>query len=508
MSRRQATTKQCMTKANKARAMLNKLKRGLWFAFLAVCGLLGASLWNVSQLKSQQPAPASLTDKTPFDEQLALTHLSQSLQFPTISHQTLLPETEQAFQALRQYLKSSFPLVFSQLELKTFKAGLLLRWKGQKSALKPILMAAHLDVVPAEAPHSWLHPPFSGELDREFIWGRGALDDKNTALALLEACESLLKQGWQPQRDLYLALGQDEEIGGQQGAALMASYLRQAGIQLEAVLDEGLAILPGSMIGLEPPVALIGIAEKGYLTLELKVDQTGGHASMPQADTAVDILAQALVKLHQAPLPARLSGPASELFKWLSPEMQGLQKFALANLWLFEPILLQQLQAKPSTNALIRTTMAPTMLSASPKENVLAASAQALINLRVLPGDTPEQIQSHFRQCINDSRVQIRSLAGGFGGLASRVSATDSAFFQSLSTTIRQVFPTALIAPSLVLAATDSRHYEDLSENTYRFMPVPLSVADLERIHGKDERLSHSDYLHSIVFFQALIKKL
>ncbi len=487
---------------------MEKLKKGLWFAFLALCGLLGACFWNLSQLTSLQPQPASLTEKIPFDEKQAITHFAEALRFPTVSHQTQLPETEQAFQDLRKHLQASFPQVFAQFKIKTFDQGLLLYWPGQNAAIKPILLAAHLDVVPVEAPQNWQQPPFSGQVDQQFIWGRGALDDKNTALALLEACESLLSQQWQPQRGFYLALGQDEEIGGQKGAAQMAQYLRQSGVQLEAVLDEGLAIVPGSMIGMKPRVALVGIAEKGYLTVELKVEQAGGHASMPQAETAVDILAQALIKSRQSPLPARLSGPASELFKWLNPEMQGLRKFALANLWIFEPILIQQLQGKPSTNAMIRTTMAPTMLSASPKENVLAASASALINLRVLPGDTPEQILAHFNQVIDDRRVQVQSLKGGFGGLASRVSSTQSPFFNSLTQTIRQVFPDAVVAPSLVLAATDSRHYEDLSENTYRFMPVPLSVSDLDRIHGKDERLARGDYLRSIVFFQNLIKKL
>jgi carboxypeptidase PM20D1 len=487
----------------------------LRYGTFALLGLLGASLWQWNQLHSLQPPAAQptvalLKGEVPSAfQQQALQRLSQAIQTPTISRQSASPleqaQTQNAFDMLHAQFQKNYPLIYRQLSPQRMGNSLLIDWPGQSKSA--VLLAAHLDVVPAEA-DAWEQGPFSGALVGGYVWGRGTLDDKSTALAILEATERLLASGFKPRQDIYIALGEDEEIGGAQGAMRMAADLKAKGVNLAGVLDEGMLVVPGSMVGMEKPVALVGLAEKGYLTLELKVSQAGGHSSMPARETAVDILAQALVRLRQSPLPPRLNAPADQLFAWLAPEMKGFQRWALANLWLTESLLISQLQNKPATAALIQTTVAPTMLSASAKENVLASKASAVLNLRVLPGDTPEHILSHYQQAINDERVQIETRSASFSGVSSAVSSTAAPLFGQLTQTIKQTFPEALVAPSLVLAATDSRHYEGLSENIYRFQPLYLEPEDLDRLHGHNERISALAYLKSIGFFEQLLVNL
>lgn len=484
------------------------LKKSLWLGFWLCCGLAGALGWNSLHYTSRQPPAAAATVPEWPHPKAAIAHLSEALKIPTVSHQQAGLTPHMAFDELHQLMRSSFPRVYAQLHPQRQGHSLLIYWPGSEPKLKPVLLAAHLDVVPAEAPQSWEQPPFSGKVDAKYIWGRGAIDDKGSAFALLEATEVLLAQKFQPRHSLYLAFGEDEEIGGQQGAAKLAQGLQKQGVHLESVLDEGLLLVPGSMIGLKPRVALIGIAEKGYLSLELRAKAEGGHSSMPPPETAVDLLSQALVRIHQHPLPVHFSGPSAELFRWLGPEMPGLKHLIMANLRFFQPLLLHQLSSSPATNALIRTTIAPTMLSASSKENVLAPEARAIVNLRVVPGDSPEEIVAYFHKIIHDARVEVKILNQGFNGKASKVSSTDSASFQTLSHSIRQIFPDALLAPSLVVAATDSRHYEALSDNIYRFQPFSLQESDLSRIHGKNERIAQKTYLDGIRFYQQYLDNL
>lgn len=499
-----------MTVSARLKALFSQVVR---YALLASLGILGASIWQWQQLSSRQPPPAQPTVKllqgteTESYHTSALQRLSKAIQQPTVSYQAPTPQqqatTQRAFDQLHHHLQQAYPLVYNRLKPRRLGNSLLVHWPGQASS-QPVLLAAHLDVVPAQA-EQWQQDPFSGTLTEGFVWGRGTLDDKASALAILEALERLLQQGHVPTHDLYVALGEDEEVGGELGAQRIAAHLKKQGVKLAAVLDEGMVVVPGSMIGLTPPVALIGLAEKGYLTLKLKVEQAGGHSSMPARETAVDILAQALMRLRAQPLPAHLRSPTDQLFAWLAPEMQGFQQWALANLWLTEPLLLAQLQQKPATAALVQTTIAPTMLHASDKENVLASEATLMLNLRVLPGDTPDGILAHFRQAIADERVTLEMASADFSGQASAVSSTETPVFGRLTQTIRQTFPEALIAPSLVLAATDSRHYEGVSAAIYRFQPVAFSEADLDRLHGHDERISAKAYLKSIGFFEQFL---
>jgi len=269
-------------------------------------------------------------------------------------------------------------------------------------------------------------------------------------------------------------------------------------------LDEGLNIFDGVIAGINAPAALVGIAEKGYLSLQLTTQSAGGHSSTPPADTAIGELSRALQRLDAHPFPARLSDPAREMFEFLGPEMAWSKKLVLANLWLFEPLLKKQLSRSPLTNALIRTTAAPTMIHAGVKENVLPSQATATINLRLAPGDTIAGAAARVRDVIGDPHVDVKLLPVQIE--PSEVSDTRSPSFALLNRTIRQIAPQTLVAPALLVAATDSRHYQNLSKNIFRFLPITLRPDDVKRYHGVDERIAIEDYERCVRFYAQLIR--
>jgi len=433
--------------------------------------------------------------------------LAQAIRLQTVSHQDPAQFKGQEFIGLHEHLEQAFPLAHAALTREIVEEhSLIYTWKGQQEGLKPILLMGHTDVVPAESgtDSGWAHPPFEGRISEGYIWGRGSMDNKNAVLGALEAVEMLLKERFQPRRTVYLAFGHDEEIGGQKGAARIAATLHSRGVELEYVLDEGLAITEGIVPNVSKPVAMVGIAEKGYVSVELTVESEGGHSSMPPKHTAIGILSTAIHKLERNQLPLRMDGPARQQFGTLAPEMSFAMKMVFANLWLFGGLVKRQLAASPATNAMARTTTAPTMFEAGVKENILPTKARAVVNFRLLSGDTIASVIEHVRQTVDDPRVKIEPLKG-FGGEPSFVSDTASPSFSALEHTIRQVFPKVIVAPGLVMAATDSRHYADLTNGIYRFTPMWVRPGDLDRVHGTNERISIADYEQAVRFYMQLI---
>ena len=478
------------------------------FAVLALFSILIAILFiRAAGFRSRQIAVDPIQPIVMDRERLAARRLSQAIQFKTISLQGSEDRGAQEFRRLHAFIDKSFLHVAQHLRKEVVGGySLLYTWPGKDPQLKPALLMAHLDVVPVDAAteSSWSEPPFSGRIAGGFVWGRGAMDDKASVMGLLEAVEYLLANGFQPQRTLYLAFGHDEEIGGRAGAAQIAALLRSRGIALEFVLDEGLNIFDGVIAGINAPAALVGIAEKGYLSLQLTTQSAGGHSSAPPADTAIGILSRALQRLDAHPFPARLSDPAREMFEFLGPEMAWSKRLVLANLWLFEPLLKKQLSRSPLTNALIRTTAAPTMIHAGVKENVLPSQATATINLRLAPGDTIAGAAARVRDVIGDPHVDVKLLPVQIE--PSEVSDTRSPSFALLNRTIRQIAPQTLVAPALLVAATDSRHYQNLSKNIFRFLPITLRPDDVKRYHGVDERIAIEDYERCVRFYAQLIR--
>ncbi len=442
------------------------------------------------------------------DRAAALKRLGDAIRLRTISHEDSQKTDFQPFTALQQQLATAFPRVHRQLKREIVNQhGLLYTWAGSDPKLRPVLLLAHVDVVPVEAATRgrWTHPPFGGEVHDGYLWGRGTMDDKGQAMAILEALEHLLATGFQPKRTVLLAIGHDEEVGGALGATHIARLLERRGVKTYFTLDEGLVITRGIIPGVKKPVAVVGIAEKGYVTLEITVRGEGGHSSMPPAETAVGLLGRALDRLEGSPMPAPLSGPILRTFEAVGPEMPFGQRLVFANLWLFGSIVKKKLTANPATNAVLRTTFAPTMLQGSPQENVLAKQARALVNVRLHPRDNVAAAIRHARRVIADDRVHIRARPASISEPLPS-SQVDSAGYRLIARTIRQVCPDVIVAPGLMVGLTDSRHYRKVSPQTFRFLPLRIQAKDRARFHGVNERVGVNNYFEIITFYAQLIR--
>ncbi len=451
------------------------------------------------QVPAERPAAPAL------DAAGAAQRLAAAVQFPTVSHQDPAQSASAAFDGLHRYLGEAFPAVHSRLRREVIaEHSLLFTWPGNGPG-KPVLLVAHLDTVPIESgtESAWEHPPFSGAIADGFVWGRGTLDDKGSVLGILEAVEGLLQEGFVPARTVYLAFGHDEEVGGERGAVAMAALLGERGIALDYVLDEGGVIASGIVPRFARPVALVGMAEKGYVTVELTVQSPSGHSSMPPHHTAIGVLSAAVARLENQPVPGHLDAALRRTFEYLGPEMPFLERLVLANLWLFGPLLERVLSDVPALNAGMRTTTAVTMFQGGEKENQLPSAARAVVNLRVMPGDTVADVVAHVRRAVDDPQVAVRTLASP--SEPSAVSPIEAPTFAVLQRTVREVFPDAVVAPSLVLGGTDARHYASLSPNVYRFVPYRLAADDLHRIHGTNERIAVENYGQIVWFYRQLL---
>lgn len=441
----------------------------------------------------------------PVDRAAAAERLAEILRYPTLSW----PEPErfdrEAFLGLQDALKRAFPRVHASLSRESVgDLSLLYCWPGSDPALLPVLLMAHQDVVPV-APGTegdWTHPPFGGEISGGYIWGRGALDVKSALTGILEAVETLLGEGFRPVRTVYFAFGHDEEVGGRRGNARIAALLTERGIRLEYVLDEGGQIAEGIVPGLEGAAAFVGIAEKGFVNIDLIVRGSAGHSSMPPQEPAAAVLGRALARLADSPFPVRLDFTA-RMFSHLGRRLSFGRRFLFSNLWLFAPVVSRLLSQTPKMNASLRTTVAPTLLKGGIKENVLPAEVSATLNVRIIPGDSISGAVEGIRQRIGDSRVQVVPRPGG--SEPSAVSSVDSTAWKTVRDTILEVAGDVSVAPFLVVGATDSRYFAPLSQNVFRFLCNRLGPEDLKRIHGTDERISVDNYAEAVTFYYRLL---
>ncbi len=465
----------------------------VWLVVLLVVG--GVLVLRTLLFKSKQLSIQQVQVTTAPQAEMAA-RLAAAIRIQTVNTESAVIEG-QAFYDLHEHLRVSFPRVHSTLVRENVADySLLYTWRGSEPHLPALVFAGHMDVVPAEG-ENWAVPPFSGRVDTQFVHGRGSLDDKVTVLALLEAAEQLLSEGFVPTRTLYFAFGHDEESGGHKGAFAIAQLLAARGVKAEAILDEGMVITEGILDGIDKPVALIGIAEKGLVNLELQVRSKGGHSSMPSKDSAIDLLSRALVKLRSHPMPGGIDGAVKQMFSYVGPEFGFGKKLVMANLWLFGPLVRGALSEKPATDALLRTTTAPTLVSGGIKSNVLPRQAKAIVNFRVKPGDSVDEVVKHCKEVIGDARVEIR-IVDSFAPQPS--SSTSSAVYQHMARSIRALDPTIVVAPGLMLGYTDSRHYAGIVKNSYRFTALRLGPDDLQRLHGRDERISIANYSEVVAF--------
>lgn len=361
----------------------------------------------------------------------------------------------------------------------------------------------HYDVVPIASPAIWSVHPFTEGVKNDSIYGRGCIDDKGAVISILESIEQLLAEGFQPERSIYFAFGHDEEVSGKRGAAKISEYLKNSNIEMDFVLDEGGAITHGLVPGMEKNTAVIGIAEKGYVTFELSAQMVGGHSSKPASETSIDILALAISKLKQNPMPRKLTPALIAFMENLGPHLDFKGRMAFANQWLFKSLILNEYEKTNTGNASIRTTTAPTIFEAGIKENVIPTYSRAVVNFRILPGETIETVKEHIVRVINDKRITIEIKGQGFN--PSPISPSDNDAYNLITNSIKDIYPNVITCPNLVIGATDARYYAKVSQNVYRFTPFKLTPKNINCFHGVDERISVKEFENAIRFYRQVI---
>ncbi|QBG35538.1 M20 family peptidase [Litorilituus sediminis] len=455
----------------------------------------------------------------------AVKRLSKAVTFKTISNQDRNDFDKKAFTDYHDYLEKSYPNVHKHLKKEVLghprPYSLLYTWQGKDTSLPPALMYAHMDVVPVpeESRDQWKVEPFAGTVKDGYIWGRGVLDDKNQVHAILEAAEMKLKEGWQPSRTIYFVFGQDEEVGGAEGAKNVADVLEKRGIERFAfVIDESAPLTPGIFPGIKDNTALIGIAQKGFVSLELSINGIGGHSSMPPEESNIGILATAITKLEKAQFPYRIHPAVRAQYRYMGPELEEeMQPLYSAvafgkdgEITDLEQQFIDVMSKNEVTRAMLHTTIATTMFNAGIKDNVLPPSATAVVNFRPMPGDTPEVIMAHLKKAIGDDRIEMKDISASTP--ATNIADAEGPGYKMLEKTIRQTWGNDLIvSPFFVVGGSDSKHFQarDFAPDVYTITGIQLeNTEEFKGFHGVNERILVKEYARSIGFFYTLFNNL
>lgn len=432
--------------------------------------------------------------------------LGEAVRFQTISYQDRSQIDYQEFLRFHEFLRTSYPLVFGQLSVETVgNYNLLIQWSGSDPALQPVLFTAHMDVVPVEpgTEQDWQHPAFDGVMADGRVYGRGTLDDKQGLMGLLEAAETLLAQGFSPRRSIVLAFGHDEEIGGKQGAATLAQRMRELDMHFEWMVDEGGMILSDNPMLPGKSMAMINIAEKGYLTLTLVAKGDGGHSSNPPKISTIGRLSAALARIEDNPFPPRLVGPVKAMLETIAPHVGQPERLVFNNLWLTDGIVAGRMAEDRLTIPFVRTTTALTMFNAGIKENVVPQRAEAKVNFRLLPGDTPQMVVDHVKTVVDDPLLEI---SYDQWDAVPAVADYEGGGFAVIAAAVETVYPGTVITPSLLTATTDTRHYIDLADNQYRFHGIMIASSQAKSIHGTDEYIAVDSYEKSIAVARQMME--
>jgi len=441
------------------------------------------------------PAPNYSTEQ--------LDRFAAAIKFKTISYNDSTKFDSSQFNGFHRYLKAAYPLTHEKLSLKKIAGySLLYKWQGSDESLAPYVLMAHQDVVPIEEASRglWTVDPFEGVVRNDSIWGRGTCDDKINLIGIMESVEKLLKEGFQPKRTIYLAFGHDEELGGS-GAQALAAELKSQNVQADLVLDEGGIVTVTKVPGMTKPVALIGTSEKGYLSLELKVEKNGGHSSMPEKETALDILTKAILAIREHPFKADFSPSTLGFIDHVGPEMPFLQKMVFANTWLFKGVVISIYESSPGGNALVRTTSVPTIIHAGVKDNIVPTSVTAIVNLRLLPGNKSDWVIGEVKRIVNDDRVKVAPMSG-FASEPTDITSEDGPGYKLVDEIVHKTFAETVTTPFLMIGGTDSRHMSDVSKNIIKFSPMVDPVG----FHGIDERVSTQSFRDTLWFFETLLR--
>lgn len=488
--------------------MDSKVKYSMLLGLAAVCATVPVKAYFFKPQKVS-------TEKLP-DENVNLDrfrkNLSDAIKIPTIANKDPEMTDWSTFDTFQEFLKERYPLIHSKLEMIEIEKGpLLYKWKGSDSSLNPIALLAHQDVVPiSEGTYDdWTYPPFDGKDDGEYIWGRGALDMKNHLIGVMESVETLIEEGFEPVRDVYICLGHNEEVmsSDHSGAVVMCDYFERNGIQLDCVLDEGGAILPVNIKGvINRNLAGIGVAEKGYADFEVSVNAKGGHSSQAPNHTALGHLADVIKDIESNQFHAELSPMMLELFDKIGRNCSYPVRLITCNIKLLKPLITKVMTYIPPAASLIRTTQGVTMASGSPAPNVLPQKASINVNVRIYPGETVEDAEKHLRKVIKNKKAEINVKPGWKN--PSKISPTDSRCFKAIEDICTSMNNNNIVAPYLVMGGTDACHYERVCENIYRYSPFLVDTSLLLTTHGTNERIPISSMADGIAFFKRYIRKL
>ncbi|MDX2274853.1 MAG: M20/M25/M40 family metallo-hydrolase [Hyphomonadaceae bacterium] len=476
---------------------------------LALAALAGFVGYRASTFTAPPPpAEAAIPDLNSYavNADAAAARLSQAIRFRTVSLVGDTGERDQ-FEQFHTWMRETYPAFHAVARLEPVnELSLLYTWEGSDPAQPPLLLLAHQDTVPVpqDTRAQWRIDPFAGVIADGSVWGRGAIDDKASVIAILEAVELLAASGKRPTRTVILAFGHDEEVMGA-GAAAMAGLLQQRGVRAWFALDEGMATVARHPLT-DRPASLIGISEKGFGTLRITAVGQPGHSSMPPRETAVSRLALAVTAIHDMPIDRSLgNGPGMMMMRALAPDLSPVTRTALSNEWLFAPLLRVQLADNPAAQALLGTTVAPTMTQGGSRPNVLPAEATARINLRIHPRDNAADLLARAQGAVSE----IEGVSVDWDeppNDASPVSSVESSSYALIAALAGAAVPDTPVAPSLVLGATDARHYVGVAENVYRYQPIILTEEDLEGIHGVNEHISVENFTRMVRFYAGLIE--
>ena len=476
------------------------------FTLLGAAFLLLIAVLVINTIRDTKALPTYTVDQS-FDTtgDSAAQHLSQAIQIKTVSFGDTLAIDTAEFLKFRKFIETTYPNITAKLPKQTFNEfSYVYKWTGKDTSLAPYVLMGHMDVVPVEAiaESKWTVPSFSGAIKNDTIWGRGAVDDKISVIAILEATEQLLKENYTPNRTMYLCFGHDDDISGKRGAKIYSQWFKDNNIKPALVLDEGGQIDTKHFEQLKRPMALIGTSEKGYVNIDLTVEIPGGHSSMPSKETAIDVLNKAIVKIRENQMPGAIPPTIIEMLNRTKSAESFTKRMVLSNLWLFNGAVLNQLSQTKETNAMTHTTLVPTIVHSGIKDNVIPSVAKATFNSRILPGQTSDDVVAFVKKAVNDERVTIKKQTISLME-PSAITSFDNPAFKKLENVLYKSVPNVIVAPFLLIGATDSRYFRDFSEAVLNFTPMQ----NVKGFHGIDERVGISDLNRTVGFYKQIIKE-
>jgi carboxypeptidase PM20D1 len=486
-------------------ALAGRVVVGVLGAVVALAAVVAVRTATYKPPASPDLAAVKLAPIVPaIDIDRAAQHLGEAVRIQTVSHQDDSQNVPQAWADLHAWLEKTYPAAHAAMTRDVvLKNTLVYTWKGSDPSLPPIILMAHQDVVPVDADteKSWKHAAFGGEVAEGSVWGRGSVDDKGSLIGVFEALDALAAKGFKPKRTIIVVSGEDEETHGN-GAKAAAALLQQRGVKALFALDEGSLTLADNPVTGKAAI-LVGTAEKGYATLRVTAKAPGGHSSMPPSETAVITLSKALVAIAGHPAPLKFEGPGAEMLRWLAPHAPFTVKMAVANEWLFGPMLIAKVGKSPPGAAMLHTTIAPTMLMGSPKENVLPQTAVGLINYRIATSETSADVMARAKDAVKGMDVTL--VWDSPPREPTPISSTQSQGWKYVAAAARASDPGTPLSPSLVVAGTDSRNLQIVASDVYRFQPLVMSLAEVRMIHGINEHISLVNLKRMVDYYAVLI---